>query len=311
MGGNLPPMLRRILGSFVALVAVAGCAQGAGDDGSRTSGYGLDEERAPEDFVTKSGAVIRCVDDARSDDGKICFEVVDGEAIIEGDISLGPAPAPGGSFPDVVGERDDGNVRVRSVAVESQSGGFLGLFKKNSRWSNAEVPYEIGTSVSDSMKKQIAIAVEKYEDQSNVHLVPRSGQSDYVVFEQTTNTCNSKIGKTGGKQVINFSATSCLLHEIGHAVGLIHEQNRPDRDKYVKVYVDRVESGFEHNFKIASNVETVGPYDFDSMMHYGAFFFADDPKLPTITRLDGTTNGLGQRTNFSAGDLAILAKLYP
>jgi len=76
---------------------------------------------------------------------------------------------------------------------------------------------------------------------------------------------------------------SIILHEIGHVVGFWHEQSRPDRDKYVTVHQQNIHPGYESNFKITTNIDSLGvPYDFNSIMHYRATAFAK-PRTITIS----------------------------
>ncbi|RYZ74116.1 MAG: hypothetical protein EOP09_00910 [Proteobacteria bacterium] len=67
-------------------------------------------------------------------------------------------------------------------------------------------------------------------------------------------------GKSCGKDV---SAEQCMtntaLHEMGHAVGLLHEMNRPDHDECKK---DQTEGKGE------AKALLLGPYDSKSMMSY-------------------------------------------
>ncbi|CAG5104042.1 Oidioi.mRNA.OKI2018_I69.chr1.g1064.t1.cds [Oikopleura dioica] len=79
------------------------------------------------------------------------------------------------------------------------------------------------------------------------------------------------------------------LHEIFHALGRDHEQNRPDRNEYVKIHWDRITDGKAKNFKLLVEeawLDTNDQYELNSVMHYGSWDFSRDPKnynYPTIT----------------------------
>ena len=53
-------------------------------------------------------------------------------------------------------------------------------------------------------------------------------------------------------------------------------------------------------------------YDFDSLMHYGAYDFAKNRRIPVILPKDSSISlsRLGQRNRFSASDLLQVNKRY-
>src|SRR6185295_2352960 len=97
--------------------------------------------------------------------------------------------------------------------------------------------------------------------------------------------------------------------EIGHAVGLWHEQSRNDRDRFIRINWGNIQSGLSSNFNTSGSAGIdFGTFDFESIMLYGSYAFSANG-MPTMTRLDGTTF-VGMRTGLSTGDRATIDWLY-
>ncbi len=119
------------------------------------------------------------------------------------------------------------------------------------------------------------------------------------------------VGRVGGEQTVGCDVgdgfgTGSVIHEIGHAVGYFHEQQRPDRDHFVRVIAGNIEAGKEHNFDIRLGGVILGPYDFGSIMHYPEDAFSDGGD--TIEPLHGVD--IGQRDGLSELDIKGVCVLY-
>ena len=75
----------------------------------------------------------------------------------------------------------------------------------------------------------------------------------HVCFPQIICSCWSEVGMVGGVQEVSIENTdpqgyTCaikglVVHELFHALGRFHEQNRPDRDDHVAVDKSNVDRG--------------------------------------------------------------------
>ncbi|WP_247666535.1 M12 family metallopeptidase [Aquimarina sp. MMG015] len=189
-----------------------------------------------------------------------------------------------------------------------------GVGRTGGRWPNNIVYYTIQSGMPNQAR--ITNAIAHWESKTALRFVPRTNQSNYVYFKNGSG-CSSYVGRIGGRQDItlaNGCSTGNTIHEIGHAIGLWHEQSRKDRDQYIRVVFENIQSGREFNFKTyieqgQDGNEYTSNLDLGSIMMYGSYAFSKNGQ-PTITRINGDTYN-AQRNGLSDSDVIGINKMYP
>ena len=234
------------------------------------------------------------------------YEVVDGQAVYAGDIILGTAEEAAAHAPS------GGRPRPLDVPRVSQ----LAPVPPELLWPGGIIPYVIDDDVPHP--EWILEAMRVWNEQTVVEFVDRTTERDYLRFAvRETGGCSAVSGRgwDGGERIMPIGPTGCsvpiTLHELGHAIGMGHENQRRDRDQYLRLFGENIHPARGNWRKSWFNVADIGPYDYRSVMHYG--FSSDDLRRHGhILMADTIPPGMpmGQTVELSPGDIDSVARLY-
>ncbi|CAF1378570.1 unnamed protein product [Rotaria magnacalcarata] len=209
------------------------------------------------------------------------------------------------------------------IAVPLQTG--RAAYIRSPKWPNGIVPFDIHSLYTNDQKSVIRGAMSEIMKSTNncIRFVERNSSTPVWLRIFPGQGCWSYMGrvKSRGAQDLSLQATGCVhhsvaLHELTHALGFVHEQTRPDRNQYVLIQTENIQSGKEHNFNIfpSTSVSTLNlPYDYGSIMHYRSDAFSSNGR-PTIKAIIDTgkdwDSTMGRGKNLSNLDIAKLKAYY-
>lgn len=191
-------------------------------------------------------------------------------------------------------------------------------------WPKGEVFYKIDDEFDDELDKKVILdGIELIQASTCIQFIERTDQANYISIVPRQGRCASYVGMQGEEQSIALDLYQCpnkgqVAHELMHAIGFFHEHSRPDREDYVDVKWDNIQTGARESFELKPDTvaDTLGQkYDYESVMHYPEDSFSINPQKPTLVPkkndVDPATLGKGYLEDFlTPTDITKIKLLY-
>ncbi|XP_023214187.1 astacin-like metalloprotease toxin 5, partial [Centruroides sculpturatus] len=188
-------------------------------------------------------------------------------------------------------------------------------------WSGKSIPYEIEKELLtyETFKRLINEAIMQFERNTCVRFVKRTNEKNYVRIFRGPG-CFAHIGRNKGVQILSL-ARGCwnlgsVVHELNHVVGFYHEQNRPDRDEYIKVFWENIKTSLDQTFNFLKfaphRMRILNEFDYNSIMLYGERYFSKDGRSKTMEALKQGVSliNISSKPGLSKSDIFRINTLY-
>jgi astacin len=190
------------------------------------------------------------------------------------------------------------------------------------------INYYFDGSIDDKRRAVFESARSEWESRTCISFHESSDVPRIRVAVTDYETCSSGVGYPGAQGTLDLNLGWCndmdhwgsVVHELGHSLGMSHEQNRPDgpeqaytagewQGPYLHVHWDNIDPAWlpqwEAKPRSYTGSKTAGyaKYDYESIMHYILDGNADtvNPSFQSVP---------GQRTHLSDGDVEQIRDMY-
>lgn len=182
------------------------------------------------------------------------------------------------------------------------------------RWTNGIVPYVIDEALQSS-RTLIQSAIDNFQGNTCIKFVPRTNQANYIHIVAGSG-CYSSVGMQGGRQVVSLG-DGCLdlgtiVSELARTLGLFHEYNRSDRDKYLIILWKNIEEGKEQQFKKLQPTEEIlyNSFDINSITMGGNYRFSRDRSMTMLAKNGQTLLETYHKAGLAYCDISRIKMMY-
>ncbi|MDR2144936.1 MAG: hypothetical protein LBE91_00545 [Tannerella sp.] len=248
---------------------------------------------------------------------KCCY--INGQYIIQGDIIL---------------QDDNQNVEINSLNTITPRAATITDYQT---WSQGKV-FHYSEIPNDNINKGIREAIKEIQDKTNTVKFIELKTEEAKKYKKTNlikfvpipssdpdQRNRSYIGWRSFGNTIWLKDPDASLHEICHALGLIHEHSRPDRVNNIIIWrnnMDISDEIFDIDYNIDGTLAKMIPsskFDFKSVMMYDSYSHAKSKDFcvpftkcekATITDKDGKTYADPSKIKLSDNDVQVLNQMY-
>mmetsp|Transcript_35454 Transcript_35454/g.81087 ORF Transcript_35454/g.81087 Transcript_35454/m.81087 type:complete len:720 (+) Transcript_35454:97-2256(+) len=199
--------------------------------------------------------------------------------------------------------------------------------------TTAAVPYCLHSEISETARIAVRSAMVEIEqqvpcisfaqistlDDNSGCALPESGGS--IIVKSDESGCWSYVGVVeyrSGQRVsqplnlgLGCDTSGIAQHELNHALGMLHEQSRSDRDNVVDILRTHIAPAmYEANFGELDAAYKGSPYDILSIMHYDPYAFSETGELTIKPHNALLVPYMGQRVGMSQLDVEHLGEMY-
>ncbi|MEJ7733449.1 MAG: M12 family metallopeptidase, partial [Polyangiaceae bacterium] len=184
-------------------------------------------------------------------------------------------------------------------------------------WPDGRIPYRIDGSVKGTTRTRLLAAMKEWQTKSEQRVrfeEKDAGDAAFLDVVGSPGPLTSRVGYKAGTrvemQLRNPEYITVIRHELGHVLGLHHEQRREDRGAHIQVRSANVvdTDHCKYQFSVCEDCVLLGGYNTKSVMHYRTSDLKSCRTGPVL--LDKDDSPIDHVWVITSGDLLAIEELY-